>query len=332
MLLEIDEVNQGKIVLIPTPLNQLPLSNLLPDISWTGKGAHIKATFEMVTGTGFFITLSQYDAAKKSILRARGQVSAVELRIMLGRPIRGKWDGIRNAALETDQFSLDFTPVIETEAIFDPSIYKTLDIHFELPFLERYAKYFPLLDAFLETVHLVKPVTLAPHHYYCSPSMSRAVKDLLRHPYGKRGQDILLEPKVIELLLAALEITHHHADRKHQPAKIIITEQDEMVLRDVKKRIIDCDFRPLSYQELCESGIGEHKLFDGFRQLFGTTPYQFFLDGRMQEAERLLITTSKSVTEIAYTLQYNHLSSFSAEFSIRFGCTPSEYRRRHKIA
>jgi AraC-like DNA-binding protein len=48
---------------------------------------------------------------------------------------------------------------------------------------------------------------------------------------------------------------------------------------------------------------------------------------RIKQAKKLLLHSTKSVTEISYEVGYNSKSSFYAEFKAQNNCTPSQYKK-----
>ena len=73
-------------------------------------------------------------------------------------------------------------------------------------------------------------------------------------------------------------------------------------------------------------GLNEAKLMHDFKQLFGQTIFEFTQNLRMDEAKKLLETTEKSITEIAFDVGYEYSSNFTTAFKRRFGITPSVAR------
>lgn len=65
-----------------------------------------------------------------------------------------------------------------------------------------------------------------------------------------------------------------------------------------------------------------------YKQLFGMSPHQFLTEKRLQEANRLLLQTDKSITAICLEVGFQSPSSFSGLFSKRFSMTPSQYRQK----
>ena len=67
-----------------------------------------------------------------------------------------------------------------------------------------------------------------------------------------------------------------------------------------------------------------------FRRTVGVTLGQYVTMCRVAEAQRLLLTTSLRVTEIAEASGFGSLSSFYEHVSAASGMTPREYRRRQR--
>ena len=65
-----------------------------------------------------------------------------------------------------------------------------------------------------------------------------------------------------------------------------------------------------------------------FRRTAGVTLGDYVTMCRVAEAQRLLLTTSMTVTEIAEEAGFGSLSSFYEHVSAACGVTPREYRRQ----
>ena len=74
-----------------------------------------------------------------------------------------------------------------------------------------------------------------------------------------------------------------------------------------------------------EIGLSLKKLKEGFKQLYGSTVYQFVLDHKMNHARQLLVTGSYNVNEVAIQLGYSNSSHFIEAFKKKFGTTPKKY-------
>lgn len=64
-----------------------------------------------------------------------------------------------------------------------------------------------------------------------------------------------------------------------------------------------------------------------FKKAFGTTINEYILQERISNAQRKLISTDKSITDISYECGFNSISRFNASFRKFNQCTPREYRK-----
>jgi AraC family transcriptional regulator of arabinose operon len=85
------------------------------------------------------------------------------------------------------------------------------------------------------------------------------------------------------------------------------------------------------------AGLAKHVGLSPFRvshlvkEATGRSVLQIVQVMRIQQAQKLLDTTAKSCTEVAYEVGYNDQSYFTKHFKRHAGITPARYRRRHGI-
>jgi AraC family transcriptional regulator len=65
-----------------------------------------------------------------------------------------------------------------------------------------------------------------------------------------------------------------------------------------------------------------------FARITGVSPGRFLSAVRIQEAKRLLLSTSITVADIGHRVGYNSIGTFSSRFSSSVGLSPIAYRRR----
>lgn len=82
----------------------------------------------------------------------------------------------------------------------------------------------------------------------------------------------------------------------------------------------------MNWQNL--QGMGETKMKQMFRQVFGDTIYNYYQKLRMEEAAFMLKQAGYSVSEAGYRLGFSNLSHFSRLFEKHFGVTPKKYAAR----
>jgi AraC-like DNA-binding protein len=100
-------------------------------------------------------------------------------------------------------------------------------------------------------------------------------------------------------------------------------------------QILNCPYRGLTRQLFLEGKATEliaYKLaqFESEpAQIYGTTPFDYLRDRRLEKAKIFLDEGNMDVTEVAYTVGYSSLSHFAKVFRQYFGTPPSNYRRNN---
>jgi AraC family transcriptional regulator len=77
------------------------------------------------------------------------------------------------------------------------------------------------------------------------------------------------------------------------------------------------------------SAMSEFHFFRSFKETFLLSPYQYYLNRRLQHAAELLRSTHDSITEIGLTAGFADLPAFSRSFKKLFQVSPMEFRRQH---
>ena len=84
----------------------------------------------------------------------------------------------------------------------------------------------------------------------------------------------------------------------------------------------------LTAESLAElAGVSLRTLQRLFRDRFGTSPMNWLMEARLQEAARLIRGGDDPVTKIAYRVGFKDPSHFTRRFKSRFGVSPNEFRR-----
>lgn len=85
---------------------------------------------------------------------------------------------------------------------------------------------------------------------------------------------------------------------------------------------------PLTIDDLARSAMFSKFHFSRiFQRTTGASPGRFLSALRLQEAKRLLRTTSSTVVDIAHQVGYNSVGTFSFRFHASVGAAPITYRR-----
>lgn len=156
-----------------------------------------------------------------------------------------------------------------------------------------------------------------------TPAMAVVLSQILQHQPNALMGRLYLKGKVYELL--SLYFNPAEATNIAE-CPFLVDEENVRKIRNAKQIILERMINPPSLQELSdEIGLSLKKLKEGFKQLYGSTVYQFLLDYKMDYARQLLGTGSHNVNEVAHQLGYSNSSHFIDAFKKKFGTTPKKY-------
>src|SRR5258708_16251651 len=106
--------------------------------------------------------------------------------------------------------------------------------------------------------------------------------------------------------------------------KFLANEADREKIIKAREILIDHIGEPLTIKELSRKvAINECYLKKGFKEMFGTTIFDFYQSQRMEHARYLLYEKGLTVTEVSIMLSYSSLSHFSTPFKHHPGVKPS---------
>jgi len=150
--------------------------------------------------------------------------------------------------------------------------------------------------------------------------MAELILSIRQCPFMGITRYIFTESKLLELFALQMEQVHaiqcDATEEYWSPA-------DKEKLYAVKEFIAASYLEPLSLRGLSyRFGLNEYKLKKGYKFFFQTTVFGDIHRLRMQQARHLLTQRIMNVTEVAYHIGYNNLSSFSHAFKKVFGYSP----------
>ena len=90
---------------------------------------------------------------------------------------------------------------------------------------------------------------------------------------------------------------------------------------------------PITVAEIAAAAaVSESECLRCFRATIGTTPIHFLKQLRLQRAASLLAAGEEKISDIAERCGFLDMSYFARSFRALYGCTPGEYRQRHRPA
>jgi transcriptional regulator GlxA family with amidase domain len=86
-------------------------------------------------------------------------------------------------------------------------------------------------------------------------------------------------------------------------------------------------FEPLDVDDMARAaGLSRAHFSREFRRAFGESPHGYLLTRRLERAASLLRLTDRSVAEIALSVGWQSVGSFTTSFTRTYGKSPTSYR------
>lgn len=157
-------------------------------------------------------------------------------------------------------------------------------------------------------------------------SRTRSVLDtLLNHHYGGSMENIFINAQMQMLLLYSLECMVGEKEEMVFTCKFLANDADREKIEKAREVLLQHIGEPITIKELSRKvAINECYLKKGFKELYGTTVFDFYQVQRMEHARYLLYEKGLSVTEVSLMLGYSSISHFSTAFKKHTGIKPCE--------
>lgn len=148
---------------------------------------------------------------------------------------------------------------------------------------------------------------------------------LLNHSYTDSLENIFINGQSQMLLLYTMECMVGDKDIDTFQCKFLANEADREKIVKAREVLLQHIGEPITIKELSRKvAINECYLKKGFKELFGTTIFDFYQSQRMEHARYLLYEKGLSVTEVSIMLGYSSISHFSTAFKKHTGLKPCE--------
>jgi len=154
---------------------------------------------------------------------------------------------------------------------------------------------------------------------------TRSVLDsLMNHTYTDSMENIFINAQTQMLLLFSIECMGGEGEEDFS-CKFLANEADREKISLARDVLIQHIGEPLTIKELSrKAAINECYLKKGFKEMYGTTIFDFFQSQRMEHAKYLLYEKGLTVTEVSASLGYSSISHFSTAFKKHTGLKPCE--------
>ena len=152
-----------------------------------------------------------------------------------------------------------------------------------------------------------------------------AIEALLNHNYSNVLENIFINAQTQILLLYSMDCMLDEKEEMNFVCKFLANEADREKIVKAREILVQHIGEPITIKELSRKvAINECYLKKGFKELFGTTVFDFYQSQRMEHAKYLLYEKGLSVTEVSMLLGYSSISHFSTAFKKHTGLKPCE--------
>ena len=158
----------------------------------------------------------------------------------------------------------------------------------------------------------------------CNKTRS-VLEGLLNHNYTDTLENIYVNAQTQMLLLYGLDCMLGEKEIDTVTCKFLANEADRDKVIKAREILIQHIGEPITIKDLSRKvAINECYLKKGFKEMFGTTIFDFYQSQRMEHAKYLLYEKGMSVTDVALLLGYSSISHFSTAFKKHTGLKPCE--------
>jgi AraC-like DNA-binding protein len=151
------------------------------------------------------------------------------------------------------------------------------------------------------------------------------IEALLNHNYSGSLENIYVNAQSQMILLYSLDCMIGEKDVDAISCKFLANEADREKISKAREILIGHIGEPITIRELSRKvAINECYLKKGFKEMFGTTIFDFYQGQRMEHARYLLYEKGLTVTDVSLMLGYSSISHFSTAFKKHTGLKPCE--------
>jgi AraC family transcriptional regulator len=152
-----------------------------------------------------------------------------------------------------------------------------------------------------------------------------AIEALLNHTYTDTLENIFINAQTQILLLYSTDCMLGDKEETSFSCKFLANEADREKIIKAREILLQHIGEPITIKALSRKvAINECYLKKGFKEIFGTTIFDFYQSQRMEHAKYLLYDKGLSVTEVSLILGYSSISHFSTAFKKHTGIKPCE--------
>lgn len=159
----------------------------------------------------------------------------------------------------------------------------------------------------------------------CSRTRMTIEALLNNNSYTGNLENIFINAQTQMLLLYSLECMLGEKEEEVFTCKFLANDSDREKILKARELLLQHIGEPITIKDLSRKvAINECYLKKGFKEMFGTTIFDYYQSQRMEHAKYLLYEKGLSVTDVSLMLGYSSISHFSTAFKKQTGLKPCE--------
>ncbi len=200
-----------------------------------------------------------------------------------------------------------------------------LHFTFTPSYLQQFAKANKSQETMVEKVLAFKHSTSFSKMLPLCGKTRLAIDALLNHTFTDTPANIFVNAQMQILLLYSTDCMLGEKNELQFSCKFLANEADRDKIIHAREILLQHIGEPITIKSLSRKvAINECYLKKGFKEIFGTTIFDFYQSQRMEHAKYLLYEKGLSVTEVSQLLGYSSISHFSTAFKKQTGIKPCE--------
>lgn len=168
------------------------------------------------------------------------------------------------------------------------------------------------------------------HHNFVVVHPSAMLYDIFRSAYNScRHKEFREDCATHSLRLA--ELIYQILKGEDNCLRRRLTSGADLYNAQFTRQVYDNIFTDLSIEQLAAQTNRSLTSFKKeFSRQFATSPHKWFISQRLERAKILLISTSKTISEIGADCAFTNISHFIKLFKMRYNATPALYRKQNR--
>ncbi len=156
-----------------------------------------------------------------------------------------------------------------------------------------------------------------------------SLEAIMNNRYTDTLENIFINAQTQILLLYSMDCLVGDRPEGGSGCKFLSNDADREKISKAREILLQHIGDPITIRELSRKvAINECYLKKGFKEMFGTTIFDFYQNQRMEHARYLLYEKGLSVSEVSHLLGYSSISHFSTAFKKHTGLKPCELLMR----